>query len=100
MVSSNHAVMELDNVYKMLSDVAGYKIDRPAAANAYLKFIGLPLLARRFSSLTSRRHQAAHPDTFFVEELWSSLTELDPTLLEQLSCKFKCKSNCNSYGPC
>ena len=72
------AITDLEQVYALLSRVAGTPISRPAAAIALLRLLGLRRegLDARFSRLTSRRKHEAHPDAPFL----ASLTAARPGL--------------------
>eukprot|EP00975_Prorocentrum_lima_P021059 4432724-Prorocentrum_lima.AAC.1 len=51
-------------------------------------------MAKRFSRLTTRRHHAAHPDSYFVEELQSSILGLGKQQLKALVLTFRQKHSC------
>jgi hypothetical protein len=89
-------IIELDKVYSVLTSVAGIRIARPTAAHAFIKAMGLNDFGKRFSSLTTRRHQAAHPDGNFADDLADAIHSMEPERLADLAEQFRKQANTNS----
>jgi hypothetical protein len=83
------AIVDLDQLYSLMSKAAGVRISRPTAATALLRTFGIDGFEKRISKLTSRRHLAAHPDACLLHDLRAAFDILDPAVLAARAAMFR-----------
>ena len=89
---------DLEAMYSMLSIKTGMKVRRPTFAVAVMRTLKLEEFVPRFSKLTSRRRQEAHPDPGLLAEFEATINSLPAHIVEQGVGKFRAGEPSKSPG--